>query len=154
MRSSGPPGSSTQMEYVKLEVQDRGENINQHFRGGRRACLLDPLGRTRGGAGGGSGRTLNVGAGAMGVGGSGVGGMGISVGGGSNAASRRTTPPNESAEAIAARRARADARTALKPKRQGREVAQGAGMHAALGLGASGGDHGSSSRLNVPRPVG
>ena len=154
MRSSGPPVSSTQMKFFKLELQNREENFNQRFGGGPRVGLVDPLGGKGGGAGGGSSRTLNVGAGAMGVGGSGVGGMGISVGGGSNAASRRTTPPNESAEAIAARLAREDARTALKPKRQGREVAQGAGMHAALGLGASGGDHGSSSRLNVPRPVG
>ena len=40
----------------------------------------------------------------------------------------------ETAEAVAARLAREDARQAAKPKRPARDLAQGAGMHAAMGL--------------------
>ena len=49
-------------------------------------------------------------------------------------ANPQDTAGGESAESIAARLAKDDARRALKPKRTGRELAQGAGMHAAMGL--------------------
>jgi hypothetical protein len=76
-----------------------------------------------------------------------VGGAGVSVNG-----SRRETPPGgESAEAIAARLARDDARIGAKPKRSTRDLAQGAGMHAALGLGVGErGESGAAGRLLPP----
>ena len=98
---------------------------------------MDPL--AKGGAAGKSAAraaTLGggtVGAGAMSIGGASgcAGGAGLVTGGGAGASA---AGGGETAEAVAARLAREDARQAAKPKRPARDLAQGAGMHAAMGL--------------------
>jgi hypothetical protein len=147
------------MKFFKLELQNREENFNQRFGGGPRVGLVDPRGGKSGAGGGGAnsvggsmrthsgGSNLVIAINAASVGGVGGGAIGNAAAGGIN--SRRETPPGggESAEAIAARLAREDTRGGGKPKRPTRDLAQGTGMHAALGLSAAGGENGSVAKL-------
>lgn len=143
------PSPPPQMKFFKLELQNREENFNQRFGGGPRVGLVDPR-AGKGGAGGGGVAMRSLNGGGMNPAGSmhalGAGGM-RGVGASGNGSRRETPPAGESAETIAARLARDEARAGSNAKRPTRDLAQGAGMHAALGLGAAGVESGSSARL-------